>query len=1323
MESTHEIPAGIKQLNGNNYDTWKYRVENLLEKKGLMTVVKKEIPQGNLDAALTIQDENAREILIKLVADNVLIKIKRKNTAHDMWVALANAYASKSTTNKIMLKKKLAGMKCEENQDLSEFFDEFEGLVEKLNEIGVNVEEDDTVLQLLMAMPPSYAHIVSALETLPEDLLTIEKVKERLLAEELKRKVAELNLDENDSQTAYSVTPNNGKKYNKGSKKKPQQTKGHRYSGNAAPKSNKDGCYVCGDTSHFAKFCPKRANKGTANLSKKSSTKRSEEFSMMVMRPSECADLSSFRVCLDSGCSHHMVKDENMLIDVKTLDKPITVIVAKKGHQIVLSKKGNLRLQTIVNGELVNVFIEEVYYCPELSHNLFSIGSIEKRGGKVIFERGTASIVVKGRTLAVAEREGSVYWINYWLNDSSAQANLSKSTEETNQLWHRRYGHLNMQYLTKLLRKEMVTEMNDKITEDLPFCESCVLGKQARKPFQGTRPATTRPLERVHSDECVTQKSYDGYKYFVSFIDDFSHMVVVYRMKSKGEVFQNFKEYEAMASTLFNNKICYLRTDGGGEYISHNFRRYMRENGIQHEMTTPYTPEHNGLAERMNRTIAKKVRSMIADSGLKKELWSEGLMAAVYVINRSPTSALNDKTPYECWFGHKPDVSDLRVFGCEAYALIPKQKRKKLDYKSVKCRFVGYSKTGYRLWDEENEQLIIARDVKFNEASQQSTVVIINSNQPSQVDPKVESDEETESIDSEQETESIDIQEENEEIDEPTTPIKQQTPQVSQGAPVKRTRCGRKVIPPKRYLDKDFETDLVLLSMINDASESFSAVKGRDDEREWQEAINDEINSLAENDTWEIVKAPKKVKLINSRWIFKRKTEADGSTRCRARLVAKGFMQRSGLDYSETYSPVARLPTIRLLLAIAVKNRYFVWHLDVKTAFLHGDLKEDVYMRPPEGIDVPDGHVLKLNRSLYGLHQSPRCWNDKLHEALTNLGFKRSESDYCVYVLVINGEVIILVVYVDDILLIGKNKPKMIEIKQQLSQKFRIKDLGNVKQFMGLSINYDQVNGTMTISQKEFAEKILTRFGMQECNQCATPMEVGLQLETATPEERFDCPYRELTGSLMYLTMGSRPDLDYAVCYLSRFQENPTETHWNSLKRVLRYIRGTTSMSLTYTSIDDEPIRGFEYADWANDKTDRMSTTGYFFQVYSNIILWASTKQNVVALSSTEAEYIAAASAAREALWLRKMMADMNISVNEPIPLHEDNNGCIQIAKNPETKKSKHYDVRVHFLRHCVWKKQIELVKISTTDQVADTLTKPLPAATFKKFRKMMNLN
>lgn len=490
------------------------------------------------------------------------------------------------------------------------------------------------------------------------------------------------------------------------------------------------------------------------------------------------------------------------------------------------------------------------------------------------------------------------------------------------------------------------------------------------------------------------------------------------------------------------------------------------------------------------------------------------------------------------------------------------------------------------------------------------------------------------------------------------------------------------------------------------------------------QAVKSEMDALEMNGTWTVVKNPGNVKVISSKWVFKRKnTDDEKPEQFKARLVARGFLQKRGVDFVESYAPVARLPTVRFVLSVGVKNGYHFRHLDVKTAFLNEVLKEDVFMNLPEGMELEPGYILKLHRSLYGLKQSPKCWNDRFHDFITSMGFKQSTADVCLYYRCYEGTVVYLVIYVDDMLLCGSTTDVVNYVRDRLAREFRMTDLGVPNMFMGLRIKINPEEDVLQIDQAGYTSRLLDKFGMTGCNPAATPMEQNLKLMPGVKADKVQEPYRELIGSLMFLMSGTRPDICFALTYLARFQENPTQEHWQCLKRVLRYLSGTIDVGLQFSKRDDEPaLSCYVDADWANDLVDRKSTTGFFIKVYGNVVQWCSRKQAIMALSSCEAEYVAVCDAAKEVLWLLKVMNDLNLQVQLPVTMLEDNSGCISVSENPETRRSKHYDVRYHFLREKVREKILKLKRIPSESQVADTLTKALGKVLFVQHREGLGL-
>jgi hypothetical protein len=516
--------------------------------------------------------------------------------------------------------------------------------------------------------------------------------------------------------------------------------------------------------------------------------------------------------------------------------------------------------------------------------------------------------------------------------------------------------------------------------------------------------------------------------------------------------------------------------------------------------------------------------------------------------------------------------------------------------------------------------------------------------------------------------------------------------------------------------------------MISDDPRSFKEAMRSAQAKDWWEAMKREYNSLLENKTWELVERPKDVNIIGSRWVFTMKrNDAGVPVRPKARFVAKGYSQQFGLDVFDTWAPVTRLTSIRSVLSLAAMEDWECENMDVDTAFLNAPVEETIYVEQPEGFVEygPKGEplVCKMNKSLYGLKQSPRNWNHVIDEWFKDYGFVVSEADPCLYVkrteLGRNGAMSILIVllWVDDLIICGSSAADIGEFKKAISTRFNMKDLGALSYILGMEITRDRGARTLEITQKAYIEKMLQRFKMEECKPVGTPAEGALSRnKEAGPNREF----MSMVGSLLYAAMVTRPDIAYAVQALGRHLQGTTDEHFVAAKRVLRYLKGTKELGLKYgTSPGGEPIVvGYADADWASDKETRRSVTGYLFTLNGAAISWSSKLQPTVALSTSESEYMAACYAAQEAIYLRRLMGSLGFAQGEPTIIREDNMGCIGMSENPILhQRSKHIDIRYHFLREAVSNGQVLLTFIPTSEQIADLLTKALPKARTQMLR------
>jgi transposase InsO family protein len=1101
----------------------------------------------------------------------------------------------------------------------------------------------------------------------------------------------------------------------------------------------------------------------------------------------------------DSGSTCHISPYRNDFVNFK--DSPARAFKTANNQHFDAIGYGDLVVE-IPNGvETTRMLLRDVLYAPTVGYTLVSIGKLDKSGFHSAFGEGQLSLTnPNGRRIGVVPRtERGLYRISRKLlqvwhtaRDVDEVAAVEKvSLEEL----HRRMGHIAPNAAKALISKGLVTGIaltNSPATLDT--CPSCVYGKATRQPVlpvrEGDR-ATVYGAE-VHSDVWGPSPvaTLRGRRYYVSFTDDYSRETVLYLLGQKSGVFAAYREYEAWCKVQRGvEHIKVLHSDRGGEYMSEAFISHLKAAGTIQKLTVHDTPQHNGVAERLNRTLVERVRAMIHASGLPHFLWGEAVRHAVWLKNRTSTRAVIGKTPYEAATGKKPDLSRVREWGSTIW--VHNDSGTKLDPRAREGRWIGIddASKGARVYWPTRRTVTVERSIYYmREASSMRLEGETASDQP--VEPDFDEGEPLTT------TPAVPV----------ATPVAptvtlapapaipaaehQQTRTqslvhvpVSTGIPQVSTRPRRERMPSRavrdvldgradgyivpggmpmgsgregeRLSDDDDSAEVEAAVAALDVADTFeyalaaevseaealeprtlTEARVRADWPLWEKAIHEELETLRVAGTWVPEKAPHNANIVGCKWVFKAKKDAAGNVvRYKARLVAQGYSQVPGVDYFDTYAPVAKLPSVRTVLALANRQDMELHQVDIKGAYLNGDLTDDevIYMRPPPGYapEGLDGRVLRLKRTLYGLKQSGRRWYQKLTWIFVDsMGFIRCDVDQAVFFKRADSDLTIVVVHVDDCTVAATSLRLIDDFKARLRAHVEVTDLGELHWLLGIEIKRDRTHRLIHLSQRSYIDAVLRRYNLEDARPVSIPMDVQVRYTSAqSPQtteqiaEMRDVPYREAVGSLMYLALATRPDIAFAVAVLSRFNANPGRAHWDAVKRVLRYLKGSSELWLTYGVFEGgEKLLGYTDADGSMAE-DRRAVSGYAFLVDGGAVSWASKKQEIVSLSTTESEYVAAAHSAKEALWLKSLVSQLFEPVTLPLDILCDNQSAIALAQDYQYHaRSKHIDVRYHFLRWVVDNGTIRLTYCPTGDMVADVLTKALPSPKVKHFATRLGL-
>lgn len=1292
-QSSSSAPSFEKLRGSENYCDWSFAMKMLLRHEDLWLSID-GYPEGDTTTE-AVKNKKEQKTLTKIclmIQPCCYPHVRQCEKAIDAWNNLKAAYEDKGLNRRITLLRTLCSIRLENFSKMEDYVNEFMTISQKLSAISKPVDDELLGAMMLQGLPENYNPMVMAIEHSGAHI-TSDLIKSKLLQD--------------------TKWENNRQNSNKVLWSKQENIKNAR--------SKKPWCWGCRSVGHYKQDCPNKKSSDPSffKSNKKNDQNKQNNTKKAFLTALGCV-VNRQKWYVDSGASSHMTSNKDWLVNYSN-ERNVGLEVSIANNQVLYSEGiGDIPVNIKANSRIE--LISDVTYVPNLASNLLSISQMVSKGFVAVFDETGCKIlencVVEGDTVATATQIGGVYCLDV----NTQQTSFLSNTKLSQEVWHKRLGHLN-RISMRLLRDKMATGIDFSNKEIKDPCESCIKGKHFRKPFKMHRTgiSTHEKLELIHMDLCgpMPVESWGGSWYYFCLIDDFTRKVFVYFLRQKCEATEVFKEFKQEVENETNLKIKKVRCDNGKEFSNRSLSNFLKRSGIKFQLTVPYTPEENGVVERMNRTIMDKTRSMMQESSCDHRFWAEAVNTSVYLINRSPTKLFKDMAPEEKWSGKEINLNHLRIFGSIAYVHIPKQKRRKLDSRSQKMVFVGYSEEamGYRLFDSKTHEISRARDVIFLEGEFLADEMKNKNVQPfSEVFAPIlslyESENKLETLEQEgiefipnDEAEDIEDVFENQVLSEEDISQQQNLPDQDSLDHI-----------PERYPVRDRKprdfSDFVLYQTVCDINEpkTYKEAISSDFSSEWKAAMQDEIDSLYETSTWTLVEKPAHVNIVKSKWIFKVKQDADGNTiRYKARLVAKGFTQEYGIDYFDTFSPVIRHSSIRLLFALAVQYNLQMEQLDVVTAFLNGILDETIYMYQPEGfvVEGEKNKVCLLHKALYGLKQAARSWNKKVDEVLKELNFKQSKHESCIYILEKKKSMVIIALYVDDFFLFHNDLSEIVKLKKQLSQHFKIKDLGATHNCLGMKIQKNS-DGSIAICQKKYILDVLCKFGMLDCKPVSTPMEPKIKLPLEESKTCIEVPYQELIGCLMYLSVTSRPDISYACSYLSQFNSKHNEEHWQAAKRVLRYLKGTADRALVYRKSNEE-ITGYTDADYASDATNRKSYTGYCF-IYANaVVSWECRKQTTIAMSSCEAEYMALSESAKEAVHLRGLLSEL-VNFSKAINIYNDNQSAQKVANNPIlNRRTKHIDVRFHFIREKIANGEVKLAYLPTSKMIADICTKPLP--------------
>ncbi|KAL4340022.1 hypothetical protein GQ457_08G034200 [Hibiscus cannabinus] len=1087
--------------------------------------------------------------------------------------------------------------------------------------------------------------------------------------------------------------------------------------------------------------------------------------------PSFISSLSSFDVqnswIIDSGASRHVCYSKELFESLAPI--PAGTILMPNKTFVSVKFAGTIRLSA-------DFLLKDVLYVPDFRFNLLAVSCLLQDSDLTILFSKSHCLI---QDLCQVIGKGEFYRGLYLLQLPKDPTKLPCSHDSVALVsWHHRLGHPSSNVL-QLLKTVLPSDHCNKDG----VCTICPLAKQKHLPFPVSVTCTNAPFELVHCDVWGPYKTptYDNHCYFLTLVDDFSRSTWTYLLKHKSDVISIVPSFISMVKRQFGYDLRQFRSDNAPEL---RFTDLFSSLGILHQFSCVQTPQQNSVVERKHQHLLAVARALFFQSRVPIRFWGECLLTATYIINRLPSKSLDGKSPYELLHSQPPTYSHLKTFGCMCFVSTLKSSRDKFTERALPGVFIGYASgvKGYKVYVLQSRSIVISRNVVFHEdifpfhstvsldtlidpfpnlvlphnicdrscesaleetsapavsiSPNESTSGLHDSNSISS-DPMA-SAEPTEPVSSTEPAELIPPA-------EPTEPVSSAEAGCATNLAHAVRRSSRTIHKPSylnRYYCNNTESSSCLYPVEDHISPSqlsqdyhafvanlascyepvfyHQAVKLH----EWRLAMDEELQAMDTLQTWSVVSLPEGKNAIDCKWVYRVKRKADGSIdRYKARLVAKGFTQVEGIDYIDTFSPVAKMTTFKLLLSLAAVHGWSLFQLDVNNAFLNGMLDEEVYMKLPLGYKTElsgSNLVCKLHKSIYGLKQASRQWFHAFYQVVMKFGFTQSHSDHSLFIKGSGDSMVVLLVYVDDIILAGKDPKLLADVRTFLQQHFKLKDLGTLKYFLGFEVARNQTG--ISLSQRQYAFQLLEETGSLSKKPAELPLTPSHKL-SKDEGQLIDDPqlYRRLVGRLLYLTH-TRPDITHAVNLLSQFVSTPRQPHLYAVYHLLSYVKASPGLGLFFSSSSKLQLTAFVDSDYDSCPDTRRSTTGYCTYLGDTLISWKSKKQHTVSRSSCEAEYRAMATVTCELVWLVALLSSFHIEVPQ-VYLYCDSQSAIHLATNQVFhERTKHIEVDCHFVRERISNGFLKLFHVRSHDQLADIFTKALPLPAFQTFLVKLGL-